>query len=80
MNPIMFSFTANVMQRLVYFRALRTDIPQNLDGFFKITGSGWSIRSGDNDYKKKNEVQDNRGFLDKLFGIQKDDQDPPFKF
>lgn len=80
MNPIMFSFTANVMQRLVYYRALRTDIPQNLDGFFKITGSGWSIRSGDTDYQKKNEAQDNRGFLDKLFGIEKDDQDPPFKF
>lgn len=66
---------------MVYYRALKTDIPQNLDGFFKITGSGWSIRAGDTDYKNKDKsAEENKGFLDKIFGIEKDDQEPPFKF
>lgn len=72
MNPLMFSFTANVMQRMVYFRSLDTELPLNLDGFFKITGSGWSIRTGDTSYKK-GDPESERGLLDKIYGLDKKD-------
>lgn len=72
MNPLMFGFTANVMQRMVYFRSLRSELPTNLDGFFKITGSGWSIRTGDTDYKNSTETNQ-KGLLDNMFGLEKQD-------
>lgn len=80
MSPVMFSFSASVMNRVVYFRSLKTDIPMNLHGFFKITGSGWSIKAGESDLKKNANEMPEKGFFDKLYGIELEDQSPPFKF
>ena len=43
LNPLMFAFSANVLQRFVYFRALKPMMPNNLTGFFKILGSSWGV-------------------------------------
>lgn len=75
----MFAFSANVLQRFVYFRALKTVIPSNLDALFKILGSSWGVKTGTTDYSKTGKGY-KRTTMDKLFGVEEEDQDPPIKF
>lgn len=78
MNPLMFSFSANILNRFVYFRGLKTVIPLSLEGMFAMLGSGFSIRTGKTDYTKPEENK--KTTLDLMLGIEDYDQDPPLKF
>jgi hypothetical protein len=79
LNPMMFSFSANILNRFVYFRGLKTTIPSNLDNFFAILGSSWGVKSGKTDYSDNN-AEKKKTFLDKTLGIESSDQNPPIKF
>jgi len=46
LNPMMFSFSANILNRLIYFRGLKTTLPTNLDSTYKLLGSTWGVKSG----------------------------------
>lgn len=65
----MFAFTANVLQRFVYFRALNTTVPDNLDWTFKVLGSSWGIQTGKTDYSKSS-AEYKQSLTDKIFGIE----------
>ncbi len=79
LNPMMFSFSANILNRFVYFRGLRCAVPDNLNSMLAIMGSSWGVKSGKTNYED-NSPEKKRTFLDKLLGIQHTDQNPPFKF
>jgi hypothetical protein len=79
LNPMMFSFSANILNRFVYFRGLKCTIPLNLDSMFSILGSSWGVRSGKTDYDDNNKNK-KKGFLDSVLGIENKDQNPPLKF
>ena len=79
LNPMMFSFSANILNRFVYFRGLKTIIPSNLDSMFAILGSSWGVRSGKTDYED-NSPDKPKSFLDETLGIESADQNPPLKF
>ncbi len=74
----MFSFSANIFNRFVYFRAQKTVVPVNLEAGYAILGSGLDLKTSQTDYK--NPSQYKQTGLDKLFGIGIKDQRPPLKF
>lgn len=79
LNPLMFSFSANILNRFIYFRGLKTIIPSNLNSMFAIIGSSWGVKSGKTDYEDNSGNVEKKG-MDKWFNIEASDQDPPLKF
>jgi hypothetical protein len=49
---MMFSFTANILNKFVYYRGLRTEVPRNMNNVFLLVGNGWEIQSSSADYDK----------------------------
>lgn len=70
LNPMMFSFTANILNKFVYFRGLRTEIPRPLNNVFLLVGNGWEIKSGKADYDNPEKKPSG---LDKMMGIELED-------
>lgn len=80
LNPLMFSFSANILNRFVYFRGLEAEAPANLTAMFAICGSGWGLKTGKTKYDQSRKEEEELSTLDKMLNIRGADQDPPLKF
>lgn len=78
LNHLIFSFSANIFNKFVYFRGLKTVIPINLEATYSILGSGLDLKTSQTDYDNPEEYE--KTGLDKMLGIDIVDQDPPVKF
>lgn len=78
MQNFIFSFSVNIFNKLLYFRCLKTVIPLNLSAIYDIMGIGLDVKSSPTDYSNPENYQATG--LDKLFGIELTDQNPPEPF
>lgn len=78
MQSFIFSFSVNIFNKLLYFRCLRTVIPLNLSAIYDIMGIGLDVKSSPTDYSNPENYQATG--MDKIFGIELTDQNPPEQF
>jgi len=78
MQSFIFSFCVNIFNKLLYFRCLKTVIPLNLSAIYDIMGLALEVKSSPTDYSNPKNYQATG--LDKLFGIELADQNPPEPF
>jgi len=76
MNPVFFNMMVNVLQKFVYFRVLNMMYPDNVQLFFKVFGSAWSVNLGQTNYDPK--APPNK--VDELLGLTTADQAVPDRF
>ena len=76
MNPVFFNMMVNVLQKFVYFRVLNMMYPDNIQLFFKIFGSAWSVNLGQTDYDPKAKPS----AFDQMLGLTPEDQAIPDRF